>query len=186
MYIIGTAAFVLFFINDYNDWKLKKKWLNASFVLGVTLLIISTVWMCVLGEGHSVLSKYPGMAVWVVCALSLFAQVYSLFFSFNCDEAYAGGGESESRYPCTVRMYALCRHPGVLFFIILYVGLALVTNMSFTGVVVLCILNILLIIFEDMLVFPAIFNGYDEYKRGTPFLLPNMNSICKCINDFRR
>lgn len=186
MYITGIAAFVLFFINDINDWKLKRKWLSVSFAAGAVLLAVSTVWMCMRGNGDAVLSGVPAAAVWVILAASLAGEVYSLFFSFSCSEAYAGAGGDNVRYPSTGRMYALCRHPGVLFFIIIYAGLILVTNMPATGGAMMCILNLLLIVFEDIYVFPSVFEAYDKYKQGTPFLIPNMRSIRKCIVDFRR
>ena len=186
MYMTGIAAFVLFFINDINDWKLKKRWIGMSFIAGAFLLAVSAVWMCVLGSGHAVLSGIPAAAVWIVCAAAMAGEIYSLFFSFSCDEAYMGADSPEERYPSTGRMYALCRHPGVLFFIIIYAGLILVTNMSPAGGALMCTINLLLILFEDTAVFPAIFREYDRYKQETPFLIPNMRSIRKCIVDFRR
>ena len=185
MYITGIVAFALFFINDFNDWKLNKAWLKICFPVGFALLLVSTVWQCFRGDGELCFGLAARVVIWLVCLLMLVAEFYSLFFSFDMDEAYSNNTSGNDRVATTTRMYALCRHPGVLFFILLYACLFLSTHMTAMGALILCGLNFLLIVFEDIFVFPALLSGYDEYKRNTPFLIPSTSSIAKCLKDFR-
>ena len=39
--------------------------------------------------------------------------------------------------------------------------------------------NIAYIVLQDFWIFPATFENYDEYKKTTPFLIPNRQSIRK-------
>lgn len=186
MYIIGGATFLLFFLHDFNDWKLGKKCLRFCFPTGMVLLIISTVMMCIPVNAGPIHLMSIRILTGILGVLLLWAEIYSLFFSFSREEAYTGKGESEDRKVCTSRFYALCRHPGVLFFILLYVDLGLCLGMDFPGLALLCFLNLLLAAFEDIFVFPKVFSGYEEYKETTPFLVPRCKSIMRCIGDFRR
>ncbi|MDO4176533.1 MAG: hypothetical protein Q4D99_03530 [Bacillota bacterium] len=186
MYIVGILAFLLCFLHDCNDWKFRKKYLNFCFPLGAAFIAVSSIWMCIpLGVG-------PVHAVWLRIILGIlgiafaWAEVYSLFFSFNTKDAYIEYWDEERRTVNTTRMYALCRHPGVLFFVLLFIILWLCIGMDFPGMVMLCVLNVLLAAFEDLIVFPKVFRGYEEYKETTPFLVPNCKSISHCIGDFRR
>lgn len=42
-------------------------------------------------------------------------------------------------------------------------------------------LNVALVVFEDRMVFPTVLAGYCEYRRVTPFLIPNGRSIRACF-----
>lgn len=114
------------------------------------------------------------------------AEIYSLFFSFDRKDAYLNNRNREMRTVNTCRMYALCRHPGVLFFILLYIDIWLFIGMDFLGMLMLCVLNLLLAVFEDFVVFPKTLKGYREYRKTTPFMIPNKGTIRRCIEDFRR
>lgn len=184
--IIGIAGFVLFFINDINDWKLKRKWMKISFFLGAVLLVAATLCMCIWGDGYAVNNLAVRIALWILIIPLIAAEIYSLFFSFDPGETYCRVNRENLRQTYTRKFYALCRHPGVLFFILIYMCLWLVSGMTAAGAAVMSGLNVLLALFEDIFVFPACFYGYDKYKTCTPFLIPNRKSICVCIGDFRK
>lgn len=75
--------------------------------------------------------------------------------------------------------YALCRHPGVLWFGALYVCLAalvctgemLVAALLFTG------LDVAYVWVQDRWIFPKTLQGYAEYQAVTPFLIPTRRSL---------
>ena len=108
-------------------------------------------------------------------------MIYTLFFALPVEASYTAPGKK--RPACTTGIYALCRHPGVLWFAGLYGclwaggGLPLWEAALFSG------LNVLLVLFEDLCVFPAVLEGYDAYRRSTPFLLPNRRSIRACRSE---
>lgn len=210
MYVTGLIAFLLFFLHDFNDWKLGIKGLRICFPAGAVLLIAVTISMCIPLD-QAVVQPVWGRVLLGAAGLGLvWAEMYSLLFSFSNQEAYGNAAlnqearsetaclsatnrtdtgietEGKGRRLCTDRMYKLCRHPGVLFFILLYLDLWLCMGMDLPGMAMLCILNLLLAAFEDIIVFPRVFSRYDEYRKTTPFLVPSGKSIRGCIGDFRR
>lgn len=184
MYAIAVAAFVLLWLGDLNDYKLKKQILKVCFPAGVLLLAAAAVLLCIRGNGAADHSVVIRIIAGIIGAFSLWAEIYSLFFSFDSRDAY-GPETDKAVMVYTRRMYALCRHPGVLFFIILFACLHLAAGADLAGAVLLCVLNVLLIIYEDCIVFPQMLGGYAEYKQEVPFLIPNRNSIRRCIEDFK-
>lgn len=173
---LGCVAFLLFFLGDCNDWKWDRALLRLCFPAGALLLCAVTIRMA--------LAAKPAFPFAVRCffyflaAVFLLLEVDALFFALDPREAYARQGES--RAVRTDGVYALCRHPGVLWLLGLYIclwiaaGLPLYAAAAFNG------LNALLVWFEDEKVFPARLEGYDDYRRTTPFLIPTPKSIRMC------
>jgi len=109
--------------------------------------------------------------------------VYTLFFAVPFRQTYIEGSKQKIY---TDGVYALCRHPGALWFFAFYLFLSLflgsVTMLYAT--IVFSLLNIVYIVIQDCIVFPKLFDGYDEYKKKVPFLIPNVKSIEKSLNYF--
>ena len=102
-------------------------------------------------------------------------MIWALFFSFPPDQAYVK--DSVRREAYTGGMYALCRHPGVIWFILMYMCLIPATGFPVPHVVIYCSLNILLALVEDVWIFPRVFSNYHGYKQRTPFLIPTPDSF---------
>ena len=176
-FLLGLGAFALFFLSDYNDWRLRKKRLKLCFPLGGVLLLaaICLRW----GEAGAVVSGWLRGVVFLLGALFLALLVYTLFFAIPLEASYARPGEKRS--VCTTGVYALCRHPGVLWFAGLFACLWLAAGLPLLDAAVYCILNVCLVWFEDRCVFPGLLEGYGAYQTSTPFLLPNGKSIRACM-----
>lgn len=177
MFTLGCLAFALFFIGDYNDLKLHKKPLACCFPAGAVLLCAA-----VLGQLSPKSALLGSSWRWVVLALgAVFALllIYTLFFAFPATDAYASPGKRRRVY--TAGVYALCRHPGVLWLLGLMLCLWAGAGLSLAAVAVYTSLNVLLVLWEDKTVFPRLLDGYTEYKRATPFLLPTANSVKRCF-----
>ena len=99
----------------------------------------------------------------------------TLFFALPAEASYAHPGED--RPVCASGVYALCRHPGVLWFAGAYLCLWGGCGFPLWAAVLYTVLDVLLVVFEDGWVFPARLSGYDDYRRTTPFLLPNRSSL---------
>ena len=173
----GMIAFSLFFLSDYNDWRMGRKALRLCFPLGGLLLAAGTLLRC--GEGEILVSGGAGKAVLFGAAAFLALLIYTLFFAIPAEASYAKPGQK--RRVCTTGVYALCRHPGVLWFVGLYACLSAAAGLPAVDSVVYSAANVLLIWFEDRLVFPALMEGYDAYRAKTPFLIPNGRSIRDCF-----
>ena len=170
--VLGILAFVLFFVNDWNDWKWGKRALRGCFPAGALLLVIATV-LQLCGRVPRVSGVWKWMA-WAFAVGFAALMIYALFFALPRAQAY--GSPGENRTAQTEGMYALCRHPGVLWFIGLFFCLWLL-GLPLWVAVTFCMLNVLLAAFEDALVFPAKLSGYEQYRQTTPFLMPSRSSI---------
>ncbi len=174
---LTLGAFALFFLSDYNDWRPAYRSLKLCFPAGGVLLLIGTVWECrrfaaPLSGGMRV-AAFAGAAAFGVLLL------YTLFFALPVGASYAKPGEK--RRACTTGVYALCRHPGVLWFAGVYGCLHGACGLPLWEAVALSGLNVLLVVFEDRCVFPEKLEGYDVYQAATPFLVPSRKSIQECL-----
>ena len=169
----GTVSFLLFLLGDLNDAFWHRRFLRPAFLTGAAMLAVSTV--------GTVLRHFPGsfgpVQVLFFAGALLFAVllVWALFFSFPPKEAYMDASRDRKVY--TGGMYALCRHPGILWFCFLY-G-CLIPGAGFPPALALlyCLLNILLGWVEDKWIFPRLFSDYDAYKLRAPFLIPTPKSL---------
>ena len=118
-FLMGLCAFSLFFLSDYNDWRLGRKELKFCFPLAAMLLIFGTVL-----ETRREIPPTSGVIRGLFCVFMLIflaLLIYTLFFALPVEASYAKPGEY--RRACTGGVYALCRHPGVLWFSGLYLCL---------------------------------------------------------------
>lgn len=176
-FLLGLCAFALLFLSDYNDWRLRQKGLKLCFPVGGILLVVGTClrFGTVSCAASLWLRSLSLLAVLVFLAL----LIHTLFFAIPVGASYARPGEK--RDVCTVGVYALCRHPGVLWFAGLYLCLWPAAGLPPADALVYCGLNVLLVWVEDRFVFPELLKGYAEYQATTPFLIPNGASIRACL-----
>lgn len=174
---LGICAFALFFLSDYNDWHMKRKVLRVCFPLGAVLLAGGTLLRC--GIGDIFVDGWLRVVV-LAAALAFFLLLfYTLFFAIPREASYARPGEKRS--VCTTGVYALCRHPGVLWFMGGYACLSAAAGLPAVDSAIYSALNVLLVYVEDRIVFPKLMDGYGAYQASTPFLIPNGRSIRACF-----
>lgn len=176
------CCYGLFLLYDVNQIRWKRSALNALFFLSLLLMAGMTGAACFGGGSLQVVRLVPGG----LCAALFFALLlYTLFFAIPFGASYldnAGG-----RLVYRRGMYALCRHPGVLWYAGFYFGL----YWAFGGVPLLTlavagtVLDVLYAAFQDVWTFPRMFADYGTYKRETPFLLPNGASLRRCMRTLR-
>ena len=100
---LGLAAFVLFFISDYNDWRLSRQVLKPCFPMGAVLLAVGTVLED--RRGSPLVSGWLRGLLFALGAAFLALLVYTLFFALPVEASYAHPGEK--RPACTTGVYAL-------------------------------------------------------------------------------
>lgn len=171
--IAGTVSFLLFLLGDLNDAFWHRKLLRPAFLTGAAMLAVSTAGILLAQSPWS----FSPLRLGFLAAALLFGVllVWALFFSFPPKEAYVDAPRDRKVY--TGGMYALCRHPGILWFCLLY-G-CLIPGAGFPPVLasLYCMLNILLGWVEDQWIFPRLFSDYGAYKLRTPFLIPTPKSL---------
>ena len=179
--IIGTVGFLLYFIYDTNSICRNNRILQKFFAAGSICVCMSVVWELLdffCGKGTRPLRclVFGGGAGMFFALL-----VYTLFFALPFKETYVK--ENHTRLAYTNGVYALCRHPGMLWFAGLFLCLWAMTGDPFRGAYFLLMIfwDLLYIVYQDLIIFPRTFSNYKEYKESTPFLLPNKKSVKSCF-----
>lgn len=183
---IGCISFPLFILYDMNQIKSNSTYMKPLFLIGLTVLFSVTLKLSatVFESDYSV--GFLTVAVFCLLAgLNLLLLVYTLFFAIPFQEAYVEGSKQKI---CKEGVYALCRHPGVIFLagFYLFLGLALGRPMMLLAGLCFSVLNLLYVWIQDLYIFPALFEGYEEYRQEAPFLIPSRVSMTKCRADLKR
>ena len=175
-WLLSVCGFALFFLSDYNDWRWGRRELRVCFPVGGVLVAAGTAWD--LRWTEAAVRGWGRIGVLLVAAAFFALLIYSLFFALPAADSYTRPGEK--RRACTTGVYALCRHPGVLWFAGLYGCLWIGAGLPLWEAALCCALNVGLVVFEDRCVFPALLEGYGAYQASTPFLLPDRQSFQAC------
>lgn len=185
--IICIAAFVCFFLYDWNEACKGNRILHFSFLGGCFLWGIGNIRL-IQNSWKAVGISRPSQIVWGIFSVLFFLLlIYTLFFALPIKETYVE--DSSSQPPvCEDGMYGLCRHPGFLWYCIFYLFLFLTFPQYelLIGIIVLCMCNFLYICAEDRFFFSRMFSNYDGYKERVPFLVPTKSSILKCYQYFKK
>ncbi len=173
--LLGALSFALFFASDGAH--LRRRSGKALFSLGGLLLCAATVLL--LRDAHC---DATAIACGAAAILLLALLGYTLFFALPTS-AYTDGR------PALVDrgIYALCRHPGVLWLSGFYLCLwgMCRTNTALLAFFLFTLLDVLYAAWQDVYVFPRTIAGYGAYRARTPFLLPTVRSIRLCIRGDR-
>ena len=117
-------------------------------------------------------------------AAFLVLLIYTLFFALPFEETYVA---QEAHKTYDKKMYALCRHPGVLWFAGFYIclWLAFGTKPLLVMAIWFSLLNFCYVILQDLYTFPKVFSDYGDYQKRVPFLIPNGKSMKRCMDTFK-
>ncbi len=186
--VIGIIVFGLYLIYDYNSVRWKH-WLPRCFFLAGTCLLAAATAVQTVSAIQTVGLQTHSWLFLAGAVLFLGLLIYTLFFALPFEETYLNQNEK----PCVYMdgMYALCRHPGVLWFFFFYLCLGLAfwpSRLLWVGIFYSG-LNLLYVIVQDLWTFPNTFADYVLYKKKAPFLIPTRTSIKRAFgrkqeNDF--
>lgn len=185
-FVLLLVAFSLFYLYDINSITKQVALFSHCFFGGCFLLMLATGLLIT----HHLAYLRSGWLLYTasVVALCAFALlVYTLFFALPFGDTYQADAPSGTRAVCQQGMYALCRHPGVLWLAAFLLALAAMFGHAapFWFAILATALNVIYVLLQDAIVFPKTFSGYDQYKQSTPFLIPNNRSIKRCISNLR-
>ena len=179
--VLGFIAFVFLYIFDLNKIVLFNNKINICFALGCLLLAVSTVGVLLGNSYNFEVSISLQIFFGVLSIISLLLMLYALFLALPFSKTYVVL-EKENAVVDT-GMYALCRHPGVIWFFFFYLFLWLASGkmlIMWAGVAWTA-MDIMHVYVQDRWLFPKALNGYDQYKSEVPFLIPDLASIKKRI-----
>ena len=175
--LLGMLGFLLFFLYDVNSFTWRSRLLHKSFALGVTLLAAATVLDLAAALRMGAFSGLKDLILLVAGALCLAALVYCLFFALPFAETYQDTDGPPA--VCDRGVYALCRHPGVLCMLGMYLfwGLGALPATMLRNGLIFSGLNTVYVCFQDRMTFPRTFPDYPDYQKNVPFLIPTGASI---------
>jgi len=182
---LGVIGFLLMYVSDFNQiiWRLKV--FKPLFSVGILALIVSTG-MMISQYFVNDLKISETVIILIIFLLSLGLLVYILFFAIPFDDSYISQFNERSAYK--KRIYALTRHPGIIPFTVIYLLIAYVLKTEITTIFCLLMIgmNVVYVYIQDSFIFPRLFTDYQEYKKTTPFLIPNIKSMKRMLKTFKK
>lgn len=181
---MAVIAFVLFFLYDWNSISWNNRILQKFFMTGSVLLVVATAGVLLGQKGQGSWKSWQLFLILLLFLLCLILLIYTLFFALPFEETYLK--DSQERRAYTEKMYALCRHPGVLWLagVMAAIAIGKWNRMTTMYCLIVTVCNICYVIYQDILIFPHTFENYGSYQKTTPFLIPTRKSIQKCKRDY--
>ena len=179
-------AFVLFFLYDVAGATGRLRPFRLGFAAGCLLLAGTAGWLIWSAGGRLGTRPVPAVVGGTAALLFALILIYTLFIVLPFGETYVSEGAAAPLY--TRGVYALCRHPGVLWLIGLTAGLwlAVGTAEAMIFCLLVSILDTAYAAFQDRWTFPKLFPGYGAYRRAVPFLIPSVRSVRRCVQTLSR
>ncbi len=181
--LIGCLGFIFYLIYDINSFKMKSPVLKWGFFLGSLCILGSTLWQIFFAFKAGAFKGFWDILLLIFAGICFAGLIYSLFFALP-----KGTYKGENEALCKSGVYALCRHPVAVCFLLtyLFLGLSALPSVLLLNGMTFSILNILYVLFQDIVTFPVTIKGYNEYKKEVPFLIPNKKSIRLAFETLKR
>lgn len=181
----GILAFFLYYIYDLNSVCFHTRFFKSFFTIGSLLLAVSTVKLIWRAAKSSLFSEFSIVSL-CLAFIFLALLIYTLFFALPFKKTY-GQSDSLPSVVHTTGMYAICRHPGVLWLSGFYfcTALSFQSLLLWAAALIFSLLDIIYVILQDYYIFPKQFEGYAQYKDFAPFLLPNSKSLQRAAKTWR-
>ena len=181
--ICGIIAFLMLYVYDLNLIYKKNRFLKNFFMIGSSVIVLTTLINIIIYFPKS--WNFTMIVYTILALLSCGGLIYTLFFALDVEKAY--GNDCCDQTCIKSGIYALCRHPGVIWMALMYLFLYLAfknEDMLFM-LVVYNGLNLGYVILQDIIIFPKQFVDYQQYKKIVPFLIPTIKSLKECIRSFQ-
>lgn len=179
-FFLVVCAFALMFLSD--ALKLRKHDAAGKHLFGggALMLIASGVFAAFNGTRFYLAPVMRAISL-LVAALGAWGMYVSLFSSLPTYRTYFGKEETIDLVDSG--MYAMCRHPGALWFPVFsgFLALGLGNLELLVDAALASALNVLYVWFQDSRVFPETIKGYNQYQKTTPFILPTAQSLSRAV-----
>lgn len=177
IYII--LAFLGYFIIHFSDPVAIKRLPLIKpilWVIGVGILAYAVI-KASLSPGKLILPDWTLWVGWGLLVISLTLVAYSLYISLPFRMTYISRGAGDKLV--TTGLYALVRHPWLYWSFLVMFSLVLVSQskLILVSAPLFALLEIIAVFIQDYFYFPRMFAGYKDYRRVTPMLIPNCQSI---------
>lgn len=170
--LVGTLSFGFLILFEYQKCQyIKKKIMrvqhsnrNPWFLIGTGLLILSCIML-----GWSQVTA--GIRLWCGIVLLLIGLlIYRKVLAVTDPEGYIS---DRTKVPVNRNgVYGRMRHPGVWCFLICAIGYGMIFPEAMCSAVWFSILNLFYTWLQDRYFFPVYLEGYDDYQKDVPFMIP--------------
>ncbi len=179
--LLGALAFALAFGFDCASW-LRATHLKPLLGLASAVTMGVALFWTLAAPGRYSWPAWTPLIGWPLLLLGTVLLLYSLLIEIPFTMTYVRRGVGDTLVKTGT--YALCRHPGVLWFGLSMLGLALVSQ----GHRVLLVgaawlgFDVIYVWLQDVFLFPRMFPGYRAYQKETPMLVPTWRSVAACFH----
>ena len=180
MPIIVIVSFLLMALSDALKMRGRDKAGKGLFAAGVLFLAAGLILSAMTGNRFHVSPLLRALLI-TLAAIGAWGEYSALFGAIPVKETYIGADPAQKLVDSG--LYAMCRHPGAIFFPLMSVCLALglgSVSLLINGLLASS-LNLLYVVFQDQVVFPSTIPGYGSYRQRVPFLLPTAQSIARAL-----
>jgi len=183
--LLGSLAFIIAFFFDLAALKRIPYLKQAIGLISIFLFSYSLTMICLDAEKLQ-LPDWLSHVGWPLLFASVFLLIYSTFLEIPFKQTYASTGVGDRLVKTGT--YALVRHPGVLWFALFLISLILVSRarLLLVAAPAWLFMDVLYVWIQERFYFGKMFPGYEQYKRETPMLIPNMESIARCFKTLRK
>ncbi len=179
---LGVFGFILLLLFDFTSLAEKNVVKYFFGIGGFGVIVLSSIFLLKYNSNIWFPLSYRIISL-ILAILSFLLLIYSVFIEV---------GENTYKYKnkyklITTGTYALSRHPGVLWFLFVYLFIGVYFQnyyILFAGLIWTCI-NIIYVWIQERFIFIKIFDNYAGYIKTTPMLLPNFKSLERCITTLK-
>ncbi len=184
--LMGFGAILLYDINNVNH---NNDRLQSLYGVGGGL-----IGLAILDQINQGVQKGSTAPVWLRIIFGVLAGAFFVLLVYA--SLFAGKRTRWGRQEGNTRwwekdladrgLFALCRHPAVWLMLLMNLCLMGAVEFDYVTVIIFNTAGLLLAFYEDRYVFPELVKGWENYKRTTPFLLPNADSIRRCRETWKK
>lgn len=177
---IGLIGYSILFLYDlFSLYQVKHRSLLAY---GGYIIHVYAITIAARNETTLSIPNWLNWVGWLLVFIGGSWLIYCLFLFPPILKNYRRNSKLELT---TEGPYALSRHPGVYGYITFIIGLILVSGspLLLKSGLIWIMANLIYVFIQDRWIFPSLFTRYKEYRKQTPFIIPNIEGI-KCFLEY--
>ncbi len=181
--LMGALGFLWGIVADFASLKKRTVLRIGAWVL-VSILLLGAHVLLALESDRIPLPVGVHVGGWVLLLSGALLLFYSVFLEIPLTATYASS--TSPNQVVQNGTYALTRHPGVIWYGVMLVGLFLVSGarLSVVAAPVWFALEVVWVWIEDKFVLGDVISGYSDYRKTTPMLVPTLASMGRCWRTF--
>ena len=168
--LTGAAGFISLALFDLLQLTNRKRTRLFFSIIGYGGVAGSVLMQIILYEPAPAPASLKTLLI-ILAHGALLLLLYSLFLEIPLSEPFR---QQKERQAIRHGTYGIVRHPGFLWFLAGELALwGLYREPEFAlSALLLVIMNFLLVLLEDRVIFPRLLSNYEEYQKAVPLLIP--------------